>query len=238
MRLQWTEETVQFMRWASEHGDYHRRLAAWMRPHLPPEGRLCDAGCGLGYLAVALAPYAAHVTAIDRSETALAVLREVCARRDIRNIAPLAGDVAAHPPAVPYDAMVFCFFGGMETIAALARRQCRGEVFVFTRDYTHHRFSVAPGPVRENAFLAGTQWLRERGIPFSSDALALEMGQPFPTLADARRFFLRYGQVDDEVLIDDGFLRRKLVDTGRRDFPLYLPQVRQVGCLRFCARDL
>ena len=34
MMFQWSEDMVRFMRQASEYGDYHRRLADWMRPDL------------------------------------------------------------------------------------------------------------------------------------------------------------------------------------------------------------
>ena len=142
MMFQWSEDMVRFMRQASEYGDYHRRLADWMRPDLHKRDRLCDAGCGLGYLSLALAPYVQHITAADRNGDALAVLRENCAARGIDNIDIRCGDLFSMPPATAYDAMVFCFFGRMEEIAAIAKAQCRGTVFAFKKNYTTHRFSV------------------------------------------------------------------------------------------------
>ena len=112
--FQWNEEMVRFMRTASEYGDYHRRLVQRMRPALHSADHICDAGCGLGYLSLALAPYVRRVTAADRSEAALDVLRQNCATRGIRNIDILSGELQPVPLAAPYDAMVFCFFGRME----------------------------------------------------------------------------------------------------------------------------
>lgn len=236
--FRWNAEMVRFMRDASEYSDYHQRLARWMLPDLHPADHICDAGCGLGYLSLALFPHVRRVTAADRSEEALSVLRENCACRGIGNIGILPGDIQAAPPAVPYDAMVFCFFGTMEEIAAIARAQCRGTVFVFKKNYTAHRFSVERHSLGHEGFRAGAEWLTARGIPFVSAELALEMGQPLRSMAEARRFFELYSRDADKSLITDAFLREKLTPTGQTEYPWYLPHTRSVGCLKFSTEDL
>ena len=230
----WNEEMVRFLRDASEYSDYHARLAAWMAPYLAPTDRICDVGCGLGYLSLALLRYVNSITAVDSSEDALHVLREKsvgCGNVDI-----LCGDIHRLPPEVPYDAMVFSFFGKMDEIAAIAAAQCRGTVFAFKKNYVNHRFSVGEHPVGDDSFPRAIEWLEERHIPYTSETLALEMGQPLRSLDDARRFFRLYNHGDDTALTDT-FLRERLLETGCTDFPLYLPQVRQVGCLRIAAAD-
>ena len=236
--FQWTEEMVRFMRTASEYGDYHRRLVQRMRPALHSADHICDAGCGLGYLSLALAPYVRRVTAADRSEAALDVLRQNCAARGIRTIDILSGELQPVPLAAPYDAMVFCFFGRMEEIAAVAKAQCRGTVFVFKKNYTSHRFSVGEHPAGWDSFRAGADWLTERGVPFEAETLEPEMGQPFRSMEEARQFFLLYSRDADKAAITDEFLRGRLAETGREDFPLYLPHKRQVGYLQFESKDL
>ena len=144
--FQWNEEMVRFMRDASEYSDYHRRLAQWMLPDLHPGDHICDAGCGLGYLSLALSPYVRRVTAADRSQEALSVLRENCTHRAVQNIDIRSGDIRADLPDAAYDAMVFCFFGTIEEVVAIARGQCRGTVFVFKKHYATHRFSVGSHP--------------------------------------------------------------------------------------------
>ncbi len=236
--FQWNEEMVRFMRTASEYGDYHRRLVQRMRPALHSADHICDAGCGLGYLSLALAPYVRRVTAADRSEAALDVLRQNCAERGIRNIDILSGELQPVPLAAPYDAMVFCFFGRMEEIAAVAKAQCRGTVFVFKKNYTSHRFSVGEHPAGWDSFRAGADWLTERGVPFEAETLEPEMGQPFRSMEEARQFFRLYSRDADKAAITDEFLRGRLVETGREDFPLYLPHKRPVGCLKFSSKNL
>ena len=236
--FQWNEEMVRFMRTASEYGDYHRRLVQRMRPALHSADHICDAGCGLGYLSLALAPYVRRVTAADRSEAALDVLRQNCAARGIRNIEILSGELQPVPLAAPYDAMVFCFFGRMEEIAAVAKAQCRGTVLVFKENFTSHRFSVGEHPAGWDSFRAGADWLTERGVPFEAETLEPEMGQPFRSMEEARQFFRLYSRDADKAAITDEFLRGRLAETGREDFPLYLPHKRQVGYLQFESKDL
>lgn len=84
--FQWTPDMVRFMKTASEYGIYHRALANLIWPDLTPEARVADVGCGLGYLSLALAPYAGRVTAMDVSAEALRVLEENCRERSVQNL--------------------------------------------------------------------------------------------------------------------------------------------------------
>ena len=103
----WNEDMIRFLRDASEQSDYHRLLAARIARELPENARVCDAGCGLGYLSLRLAPYCRQITAVDRSAEALAVLERNIAAGGPQNITPLCGEIENLPPREPYDAMVF-----------------------------------------------------------------------------------------------------------------------------------
>ena len=120
----------------------------------------------------------------------------------------------------------------------MAKAQCRGTVFVFKKNYTSHRFSVGEHPAGWDSFRAGADWLTERGVPFEAETLEPEMGQPFRSMEEARQFFRLYSRDADKAAITDEFLRGRLAETGREDFPLYLPHKRQVGYLQFESKDL
>ena len=221
--FQWNAEKVRFMEDAAARGDFHARLAAELAPYLPRNGHVCDAGCGTGHLALALSPYVKRVTAVDVSEQALALLAENCQKRGITNIDIRCGDIAQLPPETPYDAMVFCFFGHMDEILAISAAQCRGTVLAVMRNDGCHRFSTARPAIRHGGYPRGREELTARGIPFHAAERELPMGQPFRTVADARRFFELYQSPDDTTPVTDDFLRQRLTATGREDFPLYLP---------------
>ena len=66
----WTADGIGWMADASRQTDFYRLLAAELAPYLKPEDRICDAGCGLGFLSLALSPYVRSVTAAEPRPTA------------------------------------------------------------------------------------------------------------------------------------------------------------------------
>ena len=236
--FQWNAEKVRFMEDAAAWGDFHARLAAELAPYLPREGHICDAGCGTGHLALALSPYVKRVTAVDVSGEALSLLAENCRRRGVSNIDIRCGDVAQLPLEKPYDAMVFCFFGHIEEILAISAAQCRGTVLAIMRNDGCHRFSAAQPVIRHGGYPRGAAELTARGIPFHGWEMELPMGQPFRNFGDARRFFELYRRDGDTTPVTDDFLRARLTETGREEFPLFLPQRRCFGVLRWETREI
>lgn len=234
----WEADMVRFMKDASEYGNYHQTLAEILAPHLDRDTHICDAGCGLGYLALALAPYAGRVTGAERNPDAAAVLEENCRRLGITNVTARCGPIEAMDPETPYDAMVFCFFGHIGEILDISRRQCRGRVFIITRNYTTHRFSVGSHRTGSYGYRSSHDTLTALGIPFTETTMELEFGQPFRCFADARRFFETYSKDADKAVITDAFLRDKLVPTGSAKFPWYLPHRRKLALLTFEAKDI
>lgn len=230
--FEWTAEAIGFMEDACRRTDFHRKLTERLTPYLHPGDRICDAGCGLGYLALTLAEHTAQVTAAERDDAALAVLRREIAARGITNVTPLCTDILTYTPAEKFDAMVFCFFGSMEEILAAARRQCRGTVLAVVRDDERHRFSGAlRGPGRHSfGYACGV--LDAHGIPYTVQRGALDFPQPFRTEEDARRFLTLYGRGRAEEDV-----RVKLVSTGDAEFPWELPGVRRFGIVVFSMKE-
>ena len=230
MMYRWEPDMIRYMQDASEHSRYHQILVDEMLPWLNRKTHICDAGCGLGYLSLALAEHVSHVTAVDINGDALRVLRE----KNAENVTVRHGDIAKLIPPHPYDAMVFCFFGGIEEILRIAKAQCRKTVFVISRNYTSHRFSVGNYPAGDYGFSRAKAVLSEKGISFTGKELQLEFGQPFRSLEDAHRFFELYSRDGDKDLITDEFLKEKLMEQGG-EFPWYLPHLRKIGFLCFDA---
>jgi len=75
MMQDWLPETIAFYRTAAAHSDYYRHLAERISAHLPPNAHVCDAGCGLGELSLALLPFCGRVTAVDRAAAPMEDLR-------------------------------------------------------------------------------------------------------------------------------------------------------------------
>ena len=234
----WEKDMVRFMRDASEYGTYNQEIVKRLLPYLNKEMHICDAGCGLGYLSLALAPHVAAVTGVERHPDASAVLAENSRRLGLENVTARCGPIEATVPERPYDAMVFCFFGGIDEILAISKAQCRGRVFIVTRNYTTHRFSVGEHRTGSYGRRTSHDTLEKLGVPFEETTLSLEFGQPFRTFEDARRFYETYSVDADKTVITDAFLREKLVRLEDGDFEWYMPHRRELAILTFEAKDI
>ena len=105
--MQWTDESIAFLRDAAAMNRYYETIAGRITPQLPENAHICDAGCGIGELSL-------DELAIKTLEAHL-----------IKGVTAICGDVEALTPKEPYDAMVFCLFGRTEDTLRIARKQCR-----------------------------------------------------------------------------------------------------------------
>ena len=224
--MRWTEESIAFLRDAAAMSDYYRVIAERIAPHLPQNARVCDAGCGIGSLSLALLPYCAEITAVDADALAIRTMQETLPERGIN---ALCGDVSGLAPEEPYDAMVFCLFGRTEDALRIAKRQCRGRAFLVKRDYSHHRFSAGRVSLGEFTADSTANVLREKKIPYALERFSAEFGQPLRSLADAERFFSLYNRSEGEAL-SAREIEARLIAGPSPEFPWYLPH-RKALCL-------
>lgn len=179
--MQWTDESIAFLRDAAAMNRYYETTAERIVPQLPENAHICDAGCGIGELSLALKPYCHHVTAVDADALAIKTLKAHL----IEGVTARCGDMETLAPEKPYDAMVFCLFGRTQDTLHIAEKQCRGRIFLVKRDYSHHRFSA--GKVSLGEYTAGSTEavLHEKGIPYTVERFTAEFGQPFRSLEAA-----------------------------------------------------
>lgn len=119
--MQWTDESIVLLRDAPTMNRYYETIAERIAPQLQENAHVCDAGCGIGELSLALKPYCRHVTAVDADALAIKTLEAHL----IKGVTAICGDVEALTPKEPYDAMVFCLFGRTQDTLRIARKRCR-----------------------------------------------------------------------------------------------------------------
>ena len=227
MVFSWTPEQIRFYLDASARSDYDRLLAARIREAAPEAETICDAGCGLGGLSLALSAQFSSVTAIDCSKNAITCLRERIAAQGLGNVRAMQEDLMTYTPPTPFDAMVFCYFGQTEEILQIASHCCRGTVLLVKRNYDSHRFTLQKEKHTRDTADSAAEVLRERGIRFRREDLETEFGQPFRSLSEAVRFFELY----DGGTVTQAAVREKLQATVDKEFPFYFPQKKRVSLL-------
>ena len=234
----WTPDMIRFMHAANETGTYHQQLADILAPKLTGCRTLCDAGCGLGALSAALSSRFDAITAADVSDDALDVLRQTILARGLTNITPLHCDLLSDALTEQYDGMIFCFFGSLEEILPVARRQCRKTLLIIKKNYELHRFSLTAQPIRGETAPAACEALRAMGVPFTFDAQELEHGQPFASPDEAVQFFRIYSKDEAPGAVTPEAVLPRLQKTGDDAFPYYLPQIKRLGILTIKMEDL
>ena len=229
----WTADMVRFMRDASEHTDFYEALADELIAALGGAEavagmRLCDAGCGLGYLSLALASRAKSVAAVDIAQAAIAVLRDkLDAMESACNIEPRLADIGLLPDGERFDAMIFCMFGRLPDVLEIARGRCDRLVIV-KKNWTARRFAMRPDVPERDTLGDAEMTLEGLHVPYSSRVVSLSLDQPFRSLKDAMLFFRIYGAGDP---VDEREVRRRLVPCENAEFPWLLPVPRELGIL-------
>ncbi len=223
--FEWDKKKASFRVDSARHSHFHSEIAGILASKFedPSEAGICDAGCGLGFLSLALAERFGHVTAIDISPIALDILRREAGLRGTVNLEILREDLLNDPAIQPrlYDAIVFSFFGNITEIMHIARPRCKKNLFILKKNDHHHRFSVSH-PMRPfDSMAAALCDLNELGLPFTKEDMSIEDGQPLRSLEDALEFFRLYAKGDDRELITPDFVRSLLTETDDPEFPYY-----------------
>ena len=225
--FEWTEDKI---RWYGDASVYHgndrtQKIAAALLAELPDRPRVCDVGCGVGFLSLELAKGAREVLSLELNENALAALQNEIKKRSVVNITPLQADFDTQAPVgEPFDGMVLCMFGGMFEYVAVAERWLskEGKTFFITGTSKRRCFS-ANGVASSNDSLDDMRrYLADNGFKWSESIIPTSFGQPLTSVEEARRFMRAYDKLstDDEIARD---LEKRLFETGEREFPLYLP---------------
>ncbi len=232
----WNADMIRFMLDAAAENGYYDEIARRMAAHLPPDAHVCDAGCGLGLLSLALSPYCRQITAVDISAEPIRVLERLVRERGVQNVTPVCADIHAMHPETPYDALVCCFFGTTEEMLHLGKAQCSGQVFQLKKNWTHHRFSLTAQPLKRFTTSETVQCLTRYGIPYETETFDVETGQPFRTVQDAVRFFEIYSRDDGAPSLEA--VRDRLQQRPDPVFPYYLPSPKTLCMISLRAGDI
>lgn len=225
MRFSWDEQTIRWFVDAGAYTNFHKALAQKIIPHLELGDRLCDAGCGLGRLDLELAPYVSKLAAVDLNENAVGVLRADAEALGLYNLQAEVRD--ADTLTEIFDVVLLSFFGQSNMLDYL--RLCRRKLIrIVSAD---NKSGLYPERYRCNLkdtvpIVCGE--LDAQGLAYRLELYSIEFGQPLKSRQDAKLYILKNApEASDEEISD--FLNDRIMHTGRDDFPLYLPNQKELG---------
>lgn len=225
MAFTWTQERIRWYLDASERTDFHARLAGYIRPYIRPDDHLCDLGCGLGRVSLALAKDVAKVTCVDTDPQVLTVVERDAARLGIDNLVTCA--CGAAELQAPFDVGLMVYFGApfslMEACLTKTRRTLIRVMDQPGRDRPlGNRSRETPEAV--------CRALGEQGYAVERLQAALAFHQPLRSPAEGAAFLVcSYPQATPQDI--QAVLAKELEETGDEEFPYRLPKVRRLEIL-------
>lgn len=228
----WSDEIVRFMEDAASQSGYFRALACETVGRLPKGSFVCDAGCGMGHLAVEVARMGHRVIALDKSPSAASFAKELVDREKLRGrVTVFETDYRDAQNEKPYDCMVFCLSASVsDAFAAAAKVRAKSLVVV---NKVHPRVEYRGEHLLDRPIVTDIAReyhdLKAQGIVCRVREKELEFGQPFRSADDARRYFELFRTRKYPLGVTDSELAKELVETGREEFPWYLPVTRKLS---------
>lgn len=225
MAFTWTQERIRWYLDASARTDFHARLADYIRPYLRPEDHLCDLGCGLGQVSLALAGEVAKVTCVDVDPQVLAVVEKDAVSRGIGNLITCACGAAELQES--FDVGLMVYFGTpfslMEACLHKARR-----ILIRVMDQPGRDRPLQSRPRETPTEVCRA--LGERGYAVERLQATLAFHQPLRSRAEGAAFLAcSYPQVTPQEI--QAVLEERLEETGEPEFPYRLPKTRRLEIL-------
>ena len=246
VRKFWNDERIRYMVAASETIGFPEVIGKKAASYFPVGAHICEIGCGLGYLALAMAKYINKVTAADADPDALNVLtanierlkKEDNYHRDPacgfgeREIETMCCNVFEMPGDLHFDGMVSQSFGGLaDTIDWIKKHGC-GRGVIIRKNWDDSTFTAVGCTENHIKYEDDLRCLAETDLPYHIDRMKVEMGQPFKSLEDAVNFHRIYHKKIKEGE-EEKVISANLVEYDSDEFPLFMPLERELAFIVF-----
>lgn len=227
MAFRWTEDKIGWFLDAAGWVEFHGRLAQELLPYLTKEDTLCDLGCGLGVIDLLLAPHVVHITAVDAEPMVIENLAVRARQAGVDNLRAVNADSVDVKER--FDIVLMSFFGCKPEMfghyMALAQKRLIRVVNV------ENSGNLYPGEYRrtkKNLAHEVEQQLDAEGLEYTMLRRSWEFGQPLHSREDGLAYLQSLAPDAPPAALAD-FLDEAAQETGRKNFPLYLPNKKDVG---------
>lgn len=222
---EWTNDKIRWYHDACVYPDNNRDriITELILEHLKLEDSICDLGCGIGSLSMALSDKVNRVIAIDQNAAALNFLKKQITEKRKDNIEVINGDYRQlKPREEPPKAAVLCMAGRLETHLPYALKWFSKKLFFITGNSAYHSFK----PGQRKASYEPTEnvrtYIENYGLMYREQMISVRFGQPLKSKEEAMAFMRCYNRagIIEDIKAD---LEKKLVRTQDKAFPWYYP---------------
>ena len=227
MYYRWSEQSIRWFIDASAYTRFHQKAAEVIVPFMNAADTLCDVGCGLGSLDLALASHVKSITAIDLESRVLDVFKAGINKEGIQNIRVVCADML-EDILTEHDVFLMSLFG-TESEMERCFLYCRKMLIRIVN--ATNAGNLYPAQYRKTVKRTITimdGWLKEKGLSYEKIETAFEFGQPLRSEQDARDFIL-YNAPEASSHEITQFLYSHAQYTGNSSFPIYLPNQKKIG---------
>lgn len=237
---EWTEEKIRWYQQAETYPGNNRNqvLADIIFREMESPFSICDLGCGIGGLSIALSQKAEKVMAVDQNRDVISVLKDRIENKSLSNIEVRQGDYKKLlPQEERLDAAVICMAGNLEKDVPYVLEWARKKIFLITEITSYHHFKVSrkkkvyEDPERIRDFIKG------QGLSYHEQIVRVHFGQPFKNQAEAVEFMRCYDRNESLEAIK-AYLSEKLIRLEDKEFPLYFPCEKSYRIFSICKNGL
>ena len=229
MKFSWNEDTIRWYQEANNYTGFFNHIAKLIAPSLKGYNTLCDIGCGLGILDLAICQHIDHITCIDISKEAIGALNKCIKNKGITNITTKIMDYHELNKHAQWDVIMISFFGGRHLTDFVPR--CKKLLAVLIDTEPASEFApVKHNTIKKYTLLEAEKDLQKAGINYASTKAVFNFGQPLISIEEAKTFVQSHSpNINPEDL--DISIRERLVQTDEDHYPFFLPQQKSIGIL-------
>ena len=224
MYFDWNEATIRWYINADKYSGFYKKLADDVVPMIRGQKTLCDLGCGPALFDFAIAPNIGSIDCVDINETALSSVNDRAKKLALNNIHTRLAD--CDTLTGEWDVAFMSFFGSRESDRYLPL--CKKLIAVVAADSDAELFPRRERNTSRNTVDNTIDYLDGKKIAYQLTRKTHDFGQPFTSRDDAALFVRTYAPYASAEEVE-AFLVMRLVQTGDREFPLYIPRTKSVG---------
>ena len=226
----WNEKSILWYQNAANYGSYHEQLAKHLLPHMNSKSRVCDLGCGVGYLTKELAPFVKEITGCDSNPKAIEFLQQQIEEHHLDNVEAMLADVEQiAPPTVPYDAIILCLFGGLRTCYDQVSQWTDKKIIYISSIKEKHAFYAGYKKNSGETAEETRDFLIGRGLKFHVETMKLPFGQPLKSMEEAIDFVRHYDKTSTRQEIYDYLNEKLIIKQEDETYPFYLPNEKKLA---------